>query len=129
MLHYSYFRPPAVWISLRNMRQFIRKTRFQISPVSDTFVSLFFLVFTSLGLMMNIGIDLGGTKIKAGIEYNGEIIHQKKAFLKEKDSFNSTIDQVFRLISPLTQVQVGGIGIGRSEERRVGKEYRYGCGR
>src|SRR5690554_3773125 len=61
---------------------------------------------------MNIGIDLGGTKIKAGIEYNGEIIHQKKAFLKEKDSFHSTIDQVFRLISPLTQIQVGGIGIG-----------------
>lgn len=62
--------------------------------------------------MMNIGIDLGGTKIKAGIEYNGEIIHQKKVFLKEKDSFHSTIDQVFRLITPLTQVQVGGIGIG-----------------
>ena len=62
--------------------------------------------------MMNIGIDLGGTKIKAGIENNGEIIQQKKAFLKEKDSFSSTIDQVFKLISPLAQHPVEGIGIG-----------------
>lgn len=62
--------------------------------------------------MMNIGIDLGGTKIKVGIERQGEIIHQKKAFLKEKDSFDSTIEQVFQLISPLAQERVGGIGIG-----------------
>ncbi len=61
---------------------------------------------------MNIGIDLGGTKIKAGIEVNGSIIHQKKAFLKEKHSFNSTIDQVFGLISPLIQHKITGIGIG-----------------
>lgn len=62
--------------------------------------------------MMTIGIDLGGTKIKAGIEDNGKIIHQKKAFLKEKDSISSTIDQVFKLISPLAQHPVEGIGIG-----------------
>lgn len=62
--------------------------------------------------MMNIGIDLGGTKIKVGIEHQGKIIHQKKAFLKEKDSFDSTIEQVFQLISPLAQERVGGIGIG-----------------
>lgn len=62
--------------------------------------------------MMNIGIDLGGTKIKAGLEHKGQIIQQKKAFLKEKDSLDSTIDQVFQLISPLTQGQVQGIGIG-----------------
>src|SRR5690606_332675 len=61
---------------------------------------------------MNIGIDLGGTKIKAGIEHQGEIIQQKKAFLKEKDSFDSTMEQVFRLISPLVQDEVEGIGIG-----------------
>ena len=61
---------------------------------------------------MNIGIDLGGTKIKVGIEHQGKIIHQKKAFLKEKDSFDSTIEQVFQLISPLAQERVGGIGIG-----------------
>lgn len=62
--------------------------------------------------MMNIGIDLGGTKIKVGIEHQGEIIHQKKALLKEKDSFESTIEQVFRLISPMAKEQVAGIGIG-----------------
>lgn len=62
--------------------------------------------------MMNIGIDLGGTKIKVGIEHRGKIIHQKKALLKEKDSFDSTMEQVFRLVSPLAQEQVTGIGIG-----------------
>ena len=62
--------------------------------------------------MMNIGIDLGGTKIKVGIEHQGEIIQQTKALLKEKDSFDSTMEQVFRLISPLAQQEVAGIGIG-----------------
>src|SRR5680860_369334 len=61
---------------------------------------------------MNIGIDLGGTKIKVGIEDNGTIFNQKKALLKEKNSFNTTIDQVFKLIRPLTQHKVAGIGIG-----------------
>lgn len=61
---------------------------------------------------MNIGIDLGGTKIKAGVEDHGKIIYQKKALLKDKDSFNATLDQVFRLIQPLTQYPVKGIGIG-----------------
>src|SRR5690606_37386538 len=56
--------------------------------------------------------DLGGTKIKAGIESDGRIIHQKKALLKEKCSFTSTMDQVFGLISPLTRHGVDGIGIG-----------------
>ena len=63
-------------------------------------------------MTMNIGIDLGGTKIKAGIEANGAIIHQKKVFLKEKDCFSSTIEQVFNLIAPLTKHDVRGIGIG-----------------
>lgn len=61
---------------------------------------------------MNIGIDLGGTKIKAGIESRGKIIHQKKVLLKEKTSFTSTMDQVFGLISPLARYEVEGIGIG-----------------
>lgn len=62
--------------------------------------------------MMNIGIDLGGTKIKAGVVHKGEIIRQKKAFLKEKDSFSATIKQVFQLIRPLIQDEIAGIGIG-----------------
>jgi glucokinase len=61
---------------------------------------------------MNIGIDLGGTKIKAGLEVNGKILHTHKAYLKNKDSFDSTIDQVFQLIRPLVQYEAQGIGIG-----------------
>lgn len=61
---------------------------------------------------MNIGIDLGGTKIKAGLEANGKILHPTKAFLKEKDSLPSTMDQVFKLIEPLILYKPAGIGIG-----------------
>jgi len=76
-------------------------------------------------MTMNIGIDLGGTKIKAGVEANGTIIHQKKAFLKEKDCFSSTIDQVFNLIAPLAQHDVKGIGIGVPSVVDVGQGIVY----
>ncbi|WP_209330027.1 ROK family protein [Lunatimonas salinarum] len=61
---------------------------------------------------MNIGIDLGGTKIQVGIEKNGEIISQTKALLKEKDSLSSTLKQVINFIKPLMNHGVEGIGIG-----------------
>ncbi len=61
---------------------------------------------------MNIGIDLGGTKIQVGIENNGEIIHRTKALLKEKDDLKSTLEQVIRFIEPLVKHKVDGIGIG-----------------
>lgn len=61
---------------------------------------------------MNIGIDLGGTKIQVGIENNGEIIHRTKALLKEKDDLKSTLEQVIRFIEPLAKHKVEGIGIG-----------------
>lgn len=61
---------------------------------------------------MNIGIDLGGTKIQVGIEKDGEIIHQTKGLLKEKDSLSSTLDQVIQYIKPYMEYKVDGIGIG-----------------
>ncbi|EON78472.1 putative N-acetylglucosamine kinase, ROK family [Lunatimonas lonarensis] len=61
---------------------------------------------------MNIGIDLGGTKIQVGIEKNGEIISQTKALLEEKDSLPSTLKQVINFIKPLMDHKVDGIGIG-----------------
>lgn len=61
---------------------------------------------------MNIGIDLGGTKIQVGIEKDGEIIHQTKGLLKEKDSLTSTLDQVIQFIKPFVKHKVEGIGIG-----------------
>lgn len=61
---------------------------------------------------MKIGVDLGGTNIRAGIEHNGEIIQQEAASLREKDSFDSTIHQVYGLIRPFIRKEVTGIGIG-----------------
>ncbi|WP_375584987.1 ROK family protein [Cyclobacterium xiamenense] len=61
---------------------------------------------------MNIGIDLGGTKIQVGIEKEGKIIHKTKALLKEKDDLESTLNQVKQFIEPLTRHKVDGIGIG-----------------
>jgi len=61
---------------------------------------------------MKIGVDLGGTKVKAGIEFNGEIIHQNTVFLQEKESMSATLTQLFDLIRPLTQHPIGSIGIG-----------------
>ncbi|MFO7825145.1 MAG: ROK family protein [Cyclobacterium sp.] len=61
---------------------------------------------------MNIGIDLGGTKIQVGIEKDGRIIHKTKALLQEKDDLRSTLDQVIQFIKPLTVHKVDGIGIG-----------------
>jgi glucokinase len=61
---------------------------------------------------MNIGIDLGGTKIQVGIEHEGKIIHKTKALLKEKNDLQSTLNQVKQFIKPLTAYEVEGIGIG-----------------
>ena len=61
---------------------------------------------------MNIGIDLGGTKIQVGIEQDGKIIQKTKALLKEKTDLQSTLKQVIQFIEPLTSHEVEGIGIG-----------------
>jgi len=74
-------------------------------------LSLIFFKDTRL-ITMNIGIDLGGTKIQVGIEHEGKIIHKTKALLKEKTNLQSTLDQVMKFIEPLTAYNVDGIGIG-----------------
>jgi glucokinase len=61
---------------------------------------------------MTIGVDLGGTKVKAGIEKNGCIIHQKTIFLQQKDSLSATLSQLIDLIKPLTHYSATSIGIG-----------------
>ncbi|WP_215224904.1 ROK family protein [Echinicola shivajiensis] len=61
---------------------------------------------------MNIGVDLGGTKIQVGLENNGIISNQTKALLTNKDSLSSTLDQVKTLIHPFVNSDVTGIGIG-----------------
>jgi len=61
---------------------------------------------------MNIGVDLGGTKIKAGVELNGSVIKQETTLLREKDSLSSTLQQLIDLIKPLMAYSVSSIGIG-----------------
>jgi glucokinase len=61
---------------------------------------------------MKIGVDLGGTKIKAGVEKNGSIIRQNTIFLQQKDSLSATLTQLINLIKPLTDYPATSIGIG-----------------
>lgn len=63
-------------------------------------------------IFMNIGVDLGGTKIRAGIELNGLITKQNTTFLRQKESLTSTLDQLIELIRPLISYSVNRIGIG-----------------
>lgn len=62
---------------------------------------------------MNVGVDLGGTNIRAGIVQNGTLMHQRSSQLFEKDSLSSTLQQLMDLIRPLVDgLPVNGIGIG-----------------
>ena len=61
---------------------------------------------------MNIGVDIGGTNIRAGIELGGAITRQSKVLLENKDSLSSTLSQLMDLIRPFTAYPVKGIGIG-----------------
>lgn len=62
--------------------------------------------------MATIGVDLGGTNIRAGIQVDGSITQQRRALLKEKDSLPHTIHQIIDLICPLVRPSIQGIGIG-----------------
>ncbi len=61
---------------------------------------------------MNIGVDIGGTNIRAGIELEGAITRQHHLQLRDKESLSSTLSQLVELIRPLTKFPVKGIGIG-----------------
>ena len=59
-----------------------------------------------------IGVDLGGTKIKAGTRKNDNITDIQFALLRDKDSLESTLNQLKALIASLINPDVKGIGIG-----------------
>jgi len=61
---------------------------------------------------MFIGVDLGGTNIRAGLIENGVITSVNKALLTEKESVQKTLSQLISIIEPLMQPGVRGIGIG-----------------
>jgi glucokinase len=61
---------------------------------------------------MNIGVDLGGTKIRAGINSGGLITDQRYSLLHSKDSLDDTLSQLKNLIAQLVTSEITGIGIG-----------------
>lgn len=61
---------------------------------------------------MTIGVDLGGTNVRAGLVENGIILHQKSKALQEKDSLSATLAQLIDLIQPFINPSVSSIGIG-----------------
>lgn len=61
---------------------------------------------------MIIGVDLGGTNIRAGLVDGGVVTSINQVLLSEKDSLDKTIAQLISIIAPLIQPGVKGIGIG-----------------
>jgi len=61
---------------------------------------------------MTIGVDIGGTNIRAGVVSEGTIISQNQLTLKNKDSMDAVLAQLVEVISPLTSYACSGIGIG-----------------
>lgn len=61
---------------------------------------------------MIIGIDLGGTNIRAGLIDNGRIVQIYQSELSEKNSLESTLQQLFSSISSFANYDIEGIGIG-----------------
>ncbi|HRG80753.1 MAG TPA: ROK family protein, partial [Cyclobacteriaceae bacterium] len=61
--------------------------------------------------MATIGVDLGGTNIRAGIREGDLIVTRQQISLSEKDSLESTLRQLIQLIKPLITSGVTGIGI------------------
>jgi glucokinase len=60
---------------------------------------------------MTIGVDLGGTNIRAGIKIEHSIINRLQTVLENKHSLDHTLGQLIDLIKPLVQPAVRGIGV------------------
>ncbi len=61
---------------------------------------------------MKIGVDLGGTNIRACLINNHQIVRMKEIPLREKENLESTLDQLKSLITSVNDPNVKGIGIG-----------------
>jgi glucokinase len=61
---------------------------------------------------MVIGVDLGGTNIRAGLITGSETTAIRQIKLNEKDSLEKTLAQLIDCIAPLVKEGVQGIGIG-----------------
>lgn len=61
---------------------------------------------------MVIGVDLGGTKVRAGIALNGEVRNQKQQLFKSMGTKSETLGQLMDLIRPMMSPGIRGIGLG-----------------
>jgi glucokinase len=61
---------------------------------------------------MTIGVDLGGTHIRAGIDQRGQISKPKKELFRTRGSLSQTLDQFTEFIRPLVSSGGNRIGIG-----------------
>src|SRR5688572_1292717 len=61
---------------------------------------------------MIIGVDLGGTKVRAGVASDGKIEKQKQQLFKSLGSQSETLGQLIDLIRSLMHSDIEGIGLG-----------------
>lgn len=61
---------------------------------------------------MVIGVDLGGTKVRAGIAVEGKIQDEKQQLFQSRGSQEETLAQLKSLIRSLIRPNVTGIGLG-----------------
>ena len=55
---------------------------------------------------MIIGVDLGGTNMRAGIERNGNIVSQRKELVQGNGSLDETLTQFIEFIRPLVSAEI-----------------------
>jgi len=60
---------------------------------------------------MTIGVDLGGTNVRAGIRIGDTIDSHRQVALKAQDSMEKTLGQLTDLLRPLVTEKIKGIGI------------------
>jgi len=61
---------------------------------------------------MTLGVDLGGTNIRAGIEVEGQIIKQQRSGFNARGTLAETLAELITLIQPLVVPGVSAIGVG-----------------
>lgn len=61
---------------------------------------------------MKIGVDLGGTNIRAGLVDDHSIVNMNSSLLQNKNNLESTLEQLKSIIHSVRDDTISGIGIG-----------------
>jgi len=61
---------------------------------------------------MIIGVDLGGTNIRAGVQSGGNLVSPKRDRFNTLQTKQETLSQLIEFVRPLIRSEVNGIGIG-----------------